>query len=139
MKVLRGIIGGVVVGLIGEFFGFLIYGVIFNKWVVMTMSLWRPMDSLYWRIGMPLVDIFNGLMLALGYALLYKGIPGTGLKKGLVYGLIIWLITRVAGELFMYVMLPLPFELVVAGWIHGIISLLLGGLVLAAIYGRSLE
>ena len=98
------------------------------------------MDSLHWRIGMPLADIFSGLMIALGYALLYKGIPGaTNLKKGLMFGFIVWFMTRLTGELFWYSMSPIPFILVIAGWIHGILVLLLGGLVIAAIYGKSLE
>ncbi|MEW6419524.1 MAG: hypothetical protein AB1480_15650 [Nitrospirota bacterium] len=88
---------------------------------------------------MPLADIFSGLMISLGFALLYKGIPGAGLMKGLTFGLIIWLITRFAGELFWYVMSPVPFMLVVAGWLHGLIVSALGGIVLAAFYGKTLE
>ncbi|MDY7032143.1 MAG: hypothetical protein SVY10_09595 [Thermodesulfobacteriota bacterium] len=139
MKVLRGVLGGLAFGVIGEFFGWLIYGVLFMKWSEQVSQLWRPMDSLHWRIGMPLTDIFYGLMVALGYAILYKGIPGTNLKKGLMFGLILWLITRLTGELFWYTMSPIPFMLVIAGWVHGILVMLLGGLVIAAIYGKSLE
>ena len=139
MKILRGILGGIAFGIIGEIFGWVIYGLLFMKWTVQVSQLWRPMDSLHWRIGMPLADIFSGLMISLGYALLYKGIPGTGLKKGLVFGLIVWLIMRFAGELFWYTMSPIPFMLVIAGWIHGLVVSLLGGLILAAIYGKSLE
>lgn len=138
-KVVRGMLGGVAMGIMGEFFGWLIYGVIFMKWTVQVSQMWRPMESAYWRIGMPLVDIFSGMMIALGYAILYKGIPGTGLKKGLAYGLILWLIARFTGELFGYVMSPIPFMLVIAGWIHGLIVMSLGGLVIAALYGKTLE
>lgn len=138
MKILRGILGGISFGIISEIIGWLIYGILFMKWTEETSQLWRPMDSLYWRIGMPLADIFSGLMVSLGYALLYKGIPGTGVKRGLVFGLILWLIIRFAGELFWYTMSPIPFMLVVAGWIHGLIAMSLGGMVMAAIYGKSL-
>lgn len=139
MKILRGILGGVAFGIIGEIFGYLIYGVLFAKWSEQASQLWRPMESLHWRIGMPLADIFSGLMISLGYALLYKGIPGAGLMKGLTFGLILWLITRFAGELFWYVMSPIPFMLVVAGWLHGLIVSVLGGVVIAAVYGKTLE
>ena len=139
MKLLRGILGGVAFGMIGEIFGWLIYGSLFMKWSMQVSQLWRPMESLHWRVGMPLADIFSGLMIALAYAVLYKGIPGTGIKKGLIFGLILWLINRLAGELFFYTMSPIPFMLVVAGWIHGLIVGALGGIILAAIYGKSLE
>lgn len=139
MKILRGVLGGIAYGVIGEIFGWCIYGVLFLKYSEQVYQLWRPMESLHWRIGMPLADIFSGLMVALAYALLYKGIPGTGFKKGLFFGLILWLIMRFAGELFWYAMSPIPFMLVVAGWIHGLIVMSLGGIVIAAIYGKSLE
>ena len=139
MKILRGILGGVAFGIIGEIFGFLIYGVLFLKWTSEASQVFRPMDSLYMRIGMPLADIFGGLMVALAYAILYRGIPGTGIRKGLIFGLILWLITRFAGELFFYVMSPIPFMLVIAGWIHGLIVGAIGGTSIAAIYGKSLE
>ncbi len=139
MKLLRGILGGVAFGIIGELFGWLIYGGLFMKWTAQVSQLWRPMESLHWRIGMPLTNIFGGMMVALAYAILYKGIPGRGIQKGLVFGLILWLITRVAGELFFYAMSPIPFMLVIAGWLHGLIVGALGGIVIAAIYGKNLE
>ena len=139
MKILRGILGGIAFGVIGEIFGWLIYAVLFVKWTIQVSQLWRPMDSTYWRIGMPLADILSGLLIALAYAILYKGIPGTGIKKGLIFGFILWLITRVGGELFFYAMSPIPFMLVIAGWLHGLFAGPLGGIVLAAIYGKSLE
>ncbi len=139
MKILRGFLGGIAFGIIGEIFGFLIYGVLFMKWTAEAHQIWRPMDSLHMRIGMPLADIFSGLMVALAYAILYNGIPGTGIKKGIIFGLILWLITRFAGELFFYVMSPIPFMLVIAGWIHGFIVGALGGTAIAVIYGKSLE
>lgn len=139
IKVVRGILGGFAFGIIGEIFGWLVYGILFMRWSLEAEQLWRPMESLHWRIGMPLADIFSGMMVALVYAILYKGIPGAGIKKGLVFGLLLWLITRFAGELFYYAMSPIPFMLVIAGWLHGLIVGTLGGITIAAIYGKSLE
>ncbi|MBI2890835.1 MAG: hypothetical protein HYY13_08620 [Nitrospirae bacterium] len=133
MKTTRGIVGGLVFGVISELAGWLVYGVLFASAMEQTAGIWRPMDSAYWRIGMPLTDLFSGLMVALGFAVLHKGIPGEGAKKGVIYGLILWLITRVAGELFSYSMLPVPFTVVVAGWTHGLIVALVGGAALGAI------
>lgn len=139
MKILRGILAGISFGIIEEIFGWLIYGVLFVQWVNEASNVWRPMDDPAMRIGMPLVDILSGLAMAFGFAILFKGIPGTGIKKGIFFGLILWLITRFAGELFFYVMSPIPFMIVIAGWIHGLFVAVLGGAALAAIYGKSLE
>ncbi len=139
MKIIRGVVAGVVWGIIGQFFGWLVYGVLFAAYWDKTSSFWRPMESLYWKLGMPLTGIFSGLLVALAYAILYKGIPGTGATRGLVFGLILWFVSRVPGELFWYVMSPVPFMLVIAGWLHGLIVGVLGGLALGAIYSKSLE
>ncbi|MEW6621385.1 MAG: hypothetical protein AB1422_18975 [bacterium] len=139
MKVLRWFLGGLTCGIIGEVCGWLFYGALFAKWTSQYQHLWRSINDPIWRIGMPLADILNGLMISLGFAILYRGIPGEGIKKGLMFGLTLWLITRLAGELFFYTMSPVSFMMVVVGWLHGIVFLLLGGLVIAAIYGRSLE
>lgn len=139
MKVVRGIIGGIVFGIVDWLLGGLFYGFLFNKWIMMNASLWRPMESPLMQWGMPLVDILSGMLIALVFAVIYKGIPGTGVKKGIIYGFLLWLITRLAGELFMYVLMPYSFMLVVAGWLHGICGMLLGGALIAAIYGKSLE
>ena len=139
MKTVRGIIAGVVFGIINQLFGGLFYGLLFNKWVMMSASLWRPMESPLMQWGMLLVNVLSGLLIALVFAVIYRGIPGTGLKKGIVYGFLLWLITRLAGELFMYVLMPYSFMLVVAGWLQGICGMLLGGALIAIIYGKSLE
>lgn len=139
MKILRGVLGGVSFGIIWEFFGCFIYGILFLKWTLEANQIWRPMDSLETQIGIPLADISSGLTVAFAYSVLYKGIPGAGLKKGLVFGLILWLIMSFAGKMFFYASSPIPFMLLVAGWLHGLIVMSLGGVVIAAIYGKSLE
>ena len=139
MKVLRGILAGISFGIIGEIFGWLIYGILFVQWVNESSSVWRPMDDPMMRIWMPVVDILGGFAVAFAYAILFKGIPGSGIKKGIFFGLILWLVTRFVGELFFYVMSPIPFMIVIAGWIHGLFVAVLGGAALAAIYGKSLE
>jgi hypothetical protein len=139
MKILRWVLAGIAVGVISEIFGWLIYGCIFHDYCALSEHIWRPMDDPCWKIGMPLTDILNGLMIALGYAIFYKGIPGEGLRKGLNYGVVVWLISRFAGEIFFYVMIPIHRILIFAGWLHGILTLCLGGIVIAAIYGKSLE
>jgi hypothetical protein len=139
MKAVRGIIAGVVWGIIAEVLGILVYGVLFAAWWDPTSPIWRPMSSLHWKLGMPLADLFGGLMAALGFAVLYKGIPGTGVRRGLIFGLILWFVCRVPGELYWYVMCPAPFMLVIAGWLHGLLLGILGGTAIAAVYGKSLE
>jgi len=39
------------------------------------------------------------ILWAFGYALLYKGIPGTGLSKGVIYGFLLWLLGMLPNNL----------------------------------------
>ncbi|MEW6618205.1 MAG: hypothetical protein AB1422_02445 [bacterium] len=139
MMVIRWIVSGVVVAIISQVVGFVIYGLIFGKFCAMSEGIWRPMTDICWSVGMPLTDLLAGLMFALGYLLLYKGIPGKGINKGFTFGLIVWLMARVPGELYFYTMIPIHRMLVFAGWLQGLLSLCLGGLVIAALYGKTLE
>jgi len=49
-----------------------------------------------------------------------------------------WIASRLNG-LFFYAMSSISFMLVIAGWLHGLIVGTLGGIAIAAIYGKSLE
>ena len=48
-------------------------------------------------IGGNLTGLFRAIIFALVYALLYKGIPGEGVKKGMIYGNLVWLVGALAG------------------------------------------
>jgi hypothetical protein len=47
-----------------------------------------------WQVipGMAIATIAWGLLASFGFAILYEGIPGTGLKKGPYYGLVLWML-----------------------------------------------
>jgi hypothetical protein len=81
-----------------------------------------------------LVGLFVAIVFALVYARLYKGIPGEGIKKGLMYGFIVWLVGALSW------VLPLPFFMTIATgvviyWIAiDLVRYLLLGAVVAVIY-----
>ena len=138
MIAVRCVLGGIVQGVIMILLSFPIHGLIFGQWWD-KVSLVRPMDR--WQVvpGMAIATICWGILLSFGFAVLYKGIPGKGLKKGLLYGLILWLIFILFVEFWNYLQLNIPFMVVVAGILYYLITLPLGGLAIAAIYGKTLE
>jgi hypothetical protein len=138
-KLGRILVSGLAYGIIAQVVGGLIYGGIFMKWTQEASFMWRPMDSLLWKIGMPLSSLLEGILVAIGYTILYKGIPGQGIKKGLTFGFILWLIYSLGGELSWYCMSPLPVMLVFAGWLYGLLVYGIGGIVISLIYGKTLD
>jgi hypothetical protein len=61
------------------------------------------------------------------FAALYKGLPLKGVKKGLMYGFIIWLVGTFSG------MVTLPFYMTIAWTV--VIYWLINGLVIHLIFG----
>lgn len=139
MKLVRGIIAGLLYGVVSEIFGMLVYGMLFAGVMRDTAQLWRPMTDPLMTIGMPITDLCAGLLVSLGFVWLNKSIPGTGAKKGINFALILFLITRLGGEVMWYTMAPVPFTFVLAGWIHGLAVAVCGGAVLGAVYGKTIE
>lgn len=139
MKIIRGILGGIAFSIISGITSLFTYLELFSKWTEQINHLLRPMESLQMRFGMLFAEVITGLTVAFIYAILHKGIPGTGIKKGLNFGLIIWLVWGFAGELYWYMMSPIPIALMFIGWFESLMVLSLGGIAIAAIYGKSLR
>ena len=119
-------------------FSYPVHRVLFEKYWDMV-SITRPMDA--WQVipGMAIITIGFGILLSSGFSILHRSIPGTGLKKGMNYGLLIWLIFILFAEVWNYLQFDIPIQCVAAGLIHYFITLPLGGIAMAAISGESLK
>jgi hypothetical protein len=67
---------------------------------------------------------------------LYSGIPGKNISKGLNFAVILWLVGTVPGMAITYLSMAVP-NLIIASWVFGgLINLLVMGAVLAFVYER---
>ena len=71
--------------------------------------------------------IINGILLALVYAIIRGGIPGKGVKRGVVYGFLIFLVAGVPGALMLYLLINLPSALIAYWALENLIIALIGG------------
>lgn len=72
------------------------------------------------------------------FAWLYRGIPGAGVRKGLAWGLVIWLIAIVFSEFYTAVnLLAEPLFLVAFELVLQLPAYLGEGVVVATVYGRA--
>jgi len=80
------------------------------------------------------VGFLTSVIFVAVYALLYKGIPNKGVKKGMIYGFLVWLICAFSG------IIPMPFYMtinttVVIYWVTSFfVSYLIMGAIVGAIY-----
>lgn len=93
-------------------------------------SLWRPnMMSRVWVMYMV------GVLVALLFTYIFvKGREGKGIAEGVRYGIIIWLFVNVPMSVSMWVMLPIPYIIVLRWMLFGLLEMLVAGILVAVIY-----
>jgi len=128
--VISGIIAGIVMLLIGSLCPFMmIPGV--TQWYSLTfpeMSSPRAMSTM--TAGIILMGIFMGLV----YSVINPAIPGEGARKGLNYGIMVWLL---AGLMWSIMMMGFaPAYMWISELINGLISYSIAGAVIAIIYKK---
>ena len=103
----------------------------FPVWSKLTMPTAGPppMSFTFYSLGFGFVGwvLFTG-----GYLLVRKSIPGkTLIKKGLAYGLFIFLVGAIPGYLAMILLINLPLTLVVLWMFESLVINLVSGIVVA--------
>ena len=90
-----------------------------------------PIEFYYYSLTFAFI---TGLLFTGVYTVVAKGIPGkTLVKKGLIYGLLIWLVGGITGYLAMILLINLPVDLIAYWAVTGLIINLLGGVAIAKI------
>ncbi|PKP41854.1 MAG: hypothetical protein CVT95_12695 [Bacteroidetes bacterium HGW-Bacteroidetes-12] len=132
MNVKRILIASVIIWIISTAYGWLTCGCLFN-WVyeLEPTRLWETPEAIQnHMIWINSLGLLTAIIFVSVYALLYKGIPGKGIKKGICFGLIIWLIGTFSG------LITMPFYMTIATtvviyWIisHFVLSLIIGAII----------
>lgn len=98
------------------------------------MHLWKPMVMPGWLVVLLVVNVFTGLLYAASYAMVGQALGGGLLNKGLFFGLIVWGVGNLPGMLMTYITMAVSDAFIKAWIIKGLISSLVAGVVIAAIY-----
>ena len=131
MKIKNFIITGIIIGFI-----FLLLDMLF---AIITNPLLLPYSDLpIWRIPPNILagtvfDFINGFILVGVFMVIYKGVPGTGWKKGVNYGIIVGLFRVVMMSFSTIVMYAIPIEIVTVGLISGYIEIIILCIILSLI------
>ncbi len=131
MNIKRILIAGIVVWLVEFVIGALTCGWLFNWVYKLPPNIWKTSINM---IGMNIVGIIRAMMFVLVFAIFYKGIPGKGAKKGIVYGLLIWLVGALPGLAGMPFYMTIANTVVIYWLIQCLILSLLTGAIIGVIY-----
>lgn len=93
-------------------------------------GLWRPnMASRMW-----LIYVFGVLVALLFTYVFVKGREGKGIAEGIRFGVIIWLFVTVPMNVSMWVLLPIPYAIILRWMLYGLLEMLVAGILVAVIY-----
>jgi MFS family permease len=125
---ISGITAGIVMLIIGSAF-MMIPGV--TEWYTEKFpEMMAPTAMSIMTVGVVLGGIFMGLV----YSVINSAIPGEGARKGVNYGIMVWLLAGLTWPIMM--MGFAPAYLWIAELINGLITYSIVGAVLAIIYGK---
>ena len=126
----------------------------FLIWIVGTVFVWLTcgwlftwvyeIEPLIWvapevmmstenMIYMNLLTILLSFFFVMVYSILYKGIPGTGVKKGMTYGLLITLVAG-AGMLTMPLYMTIAWTVVIYWVLQQLVANLIKGFIVGKLY-----
>ncbi|MEW6483001.1 MAG: hypothetical protein AB1397_08445 [bacterium] len=152
MRLKKGLVAGLVAGIVMMVIGVITAGMS-KGWYQATPQCWIvsviPIDirSVFSPTSLWLTCFggFVGILFGLVYSVVQAGIPGTGIKKGLIYGFLLYLIGGLPGVIIncFSIKTPAVFGLITArGWlllIHLTLVLiydLLMGIIIAIVYEK---
>ena len=100
-------------------------------------TVWSPLmippmaNFFYYSIGFGFV---TGVLLAMAYSVVHCCLPGrTAMRRGVVYGTLVFLVAGIPGALSMYLLINLPVMLILAWAVENLIIYLIGGALLGFI------
>lgn len=86
----------------------------------------------YYSVGFAFI---TGALLAAVYSMVYCCLPArTNVKRGLVYGLIVFMVAGIPGSLAMYLLINLPAMLILLWTVENLVIYLLGGAAIALVH-----
>ncbi len=140
MNVKKGVMAGFFAGIAMVLSGIVVWGITqgyLMPFYDTSAAVWKPMEPLnIWLAQMWALTIGEGILYGLVYSVLYGGILGKNVNKGLKFAMILWLVGTVPGMAITYLSMAVPTPIVASWLFGGLINLLVMGAVLAIVYER---
>jgi hypothetical protein len=140
MNVTKGVAAGFSAGIAMVLSGIVVWGVTqgyLMPFYEASAAVWKPMEPLnLWLAQMWALTIAEGILYGLVYSVLYSGIPGKNVNKGLTFAVILWLVGTVPGMAITYLSMAVPTPIIASWLFGGLINLFVMGAVLAIVYER---
>lgn len=137
MNIKRFLVSGIVIWMVNSVIGCLTCGKYFNWVYQLPPNIWKkPCEIMFIEnmTGAYLFSLFGALAFVLVFVILYKGIPGRGVGKGISYGFLMWFVGALIGigSMTFYMKISI---VVISYWIVlALVMSLIDGIIAGAIY-----
>jgi hypothetical protein len=133
-KILKIILAGIMAG----FILFLVASVSFSYTHKISdpsiRELFRETISMKWFYKLLFLNVGMGLVMAVFYALMAKGMPGGSVVKGMFWGFVVWFILISQPLVLSLVNKVFTQDMIVSWLMQGLVSYVAAGLVISLIY-----
>lgn len=137
MKKGKIILSGILIWIVGTIWSALTCGWLFNWVYTIEPVIWKAPAEMFTTTNLILSNVF-GILIAIiftaVYAFLYQSLPYKGVKKGLVYGFIIWLVSAFSGMLTMPFYMTISWIVIVYWILNALVANLIFGAIVGAVY-----
>jgi len=137
MNIKKTIISTIILWIVGVVFTFLTCGWLFSWVYRIPPNIWKSqaeMMSLNNMIFSNFAGIFKALVFILVFGVLYRGIPGQGVKRGLRYGFLVWMVGTLFGMITMPLYMTISETVVIYWMLQALVINLINGAIVGAIY-----
>ncbi|MFH1536906.1 MAG: hypothetical protein ABID45_02900 [Patescibacteria group bacterium] len=133
------ILTSIVIWIVGGIIGMLTCGWLFNWVYAIPPIIWKTEEAMLAGSNMFWSYLF-GLMVAviyvIIYAFLYKGLPDKGIKKGITYALIVWLVGAFSGIAPMLFYMTIAPTVVIYWLLQSLVLAFINGILLGVLYKK---
>ena len=137
MNVKKILLSGGIIWIVGIISTFLTCGWLFNWVYFIEPIIWQPAEVIMSAgntVGSFALGLMGAIIFALVYAFVHKGLPYKGVKRGLVYGLIIWSVGALSGMITMPFFMTISWVVIIYWIVQALIMSLINGAIVGKVY-----
>lgn len=134
------VLTSVIIWLVGTVFAWLTCGWLFNKVYTIPPLIWLSPEAMFTATNMFWSNFFGlagSFVFVLVYLWIFKGIPGKNTKKGMNYGLIVWLVGTLFGIIGMPLYMTISWIVVIYWIIQALVFNLIRGAIVGAMFKKA--
>jgi len=137
IKVGKLFLAAFVIWITGTVFAMLTCGWLFNWVYAIPPVIAKSFEAMFTpgnMVASYILGFLTSVIFVLVYAWLHKALPGKGVKKGIYYGLIVWLVGAFSGMVSMPFYMNIATALVIYWILQALVLNIIIGIIAAAIY-----